>query len=569
MSGYPYRLQAIGVGLLVLAWLGFCSPWSVGVNLLLAALTVGMATAAIVLLTRRARAQRRATSHTLAVVDHALRALPSEVRRHTPLVITVGDAHAMASAWGDDVARMTDAALWVRCDTSLSLMHLADALKRWRGGQGPDAVAVLIAADQGDANTQAATAWKPWHSAMRAASRAVGYALPLCIAVYAEAVDEDIDAYPWTDAYRWFGVSGGAALDIQALPDVLAPELEQYVRAVAPTRPETRAHRAALLDALMRWTRATVLPIWTDRRAPWRVTACGVTTVPGVPMPGAPFSHFVAQTTGLVDMAVERRVLARYPLPDALLAGMPRQPVRRAWPRALAHAVIAVVVFFVAGAMASAWQNRALMQRVADHITRYQALPMTQDAARVDALASVKRDRDELEHYADVGVPMRLGFGLYRGAPWLPVVNRLIAGYEPPAPPPSMIELDSLSLFKSGSAVLNPGSNRVLVVALDMIKAHPDKRVLVAGHTDAVGNAVSNQKLSEARAAAVRDWLIDASGLSPTRFAIQGYGDTRPKASNDTAAGRAMNRRVEITLIPDCRDDDGSRSTQGRPACSR
>lgn len=569
VSGYPYRLQVIEMGLLVLAWLGFCSPWSVGVNLLLAALTVGMATAAIVLLTRRARAQRRATAHTLAVVDHALRALPSEVRRHTPLVITVGDAHAMASAWGDDVARMTDAALWVRCDTSLSLMHLADALKRWRGGQGPDAVAVLIAADQGDANTQAATAWKPWHSAMRAASRAVGYALPLCIAVYAEAVDEDIDAYPWTDAYRWFGVSGGAALDIQALPDVLAPELEQYVRAVAPTRPETRAHRAALLDALMRWTRATVLPIWTDRRAPWRVTACGVTTVPGVPMPGAPFSHFVAQTTGLVDMAVERRVLARYPLPDALLAGMPRQPVRRAWPRALAHAVIAVVVFFVAGAMASAWQNRALMQRVADHITRYQALPMTQDAARVDALASVKRDRDELEHYADVGVPMRLGFGLYRGAPWLPVVNRLIAGYEPPAPPPSMIELDSLSLFKSGSAVLNPGSNRVLVVALDMIKAHPDKRVLVAGHTDAVGNAVSNQKLSEARAAAVRGWLIDASGLSPTRFAIQGYGDTRPKASNDTAAGRAMNRRVEITLIPDCRDDDGSRSTQGRPACSR
>lgn len=569
VSGYPYRLQVIEMGLLVLAWLGFCSPWSVGVNLLLAALTVGMATAAIVLLTRRARAQRRATAHTLAVVDHALRALPSEVRRHTPLVITVGDAHAMASAWGDDVARMTDAALWVRCDTSLSLMHLADALKRWRGGQGPDAVAVLIAADQGDANTQAATAWKPWHSAMRAASRAVGYALPLCIAVYAEAVDEDIDAYPWTDAYRWFGVSGGAALDIQALPDVLAPELEQYVRAVAPTRPETRAHRAALLDALMRWTRATVLPIWTDRRAPWRVTACGVTTVPGVPMPGAPFSHFVAQTTGLVDMAVERRVLARYPLPDALLAGMPRQPVRRAWPRALAHAVIAVVVFFVAGATASAWQNRALMQRVADHITRYQALPMTQDAARVDALASVKRDRDELEHYADVGVPMRLGFGLYRGAPWLPVVNRLIAGYEPPAPPPSMIELDSLSLFKSGSAVLNPGSNRVLVVALDMIKAHPDKRVLVAGHTDAVGNAVSNQKLSEARAAAVRGWLIDASGLSPTRFAIQGYGDTRPKASNDTAAGRAMNRRVEITLIPDCRDDDGSRSTQGRPACSR
>lgn len=60
-------------------------------------------------------------------------------------------------------------------------------------------------------------------------------------------------------------------------------------------------------------------------------------------------------------------------------------------------------------------------------------------------------------------VPMRLAFGLYRGAPWLPVVNRLIVGYQPPAPPPSMIELNSMSLFKSGSAVLTPGSNRVLV----------------------------------------------------------------------------------------------------------
>jgi len=84
-----------------------------------------------------------------------------------------------------------------------------------------------------------------------------------------------------------------------------------------------------------------------------------------------------------------------------------------------------------------------------------------------------------------------------------------------------------------------------------MIKAHPNKRILVAGYTDNVGDSASNLKLSLARATALRDWLIDASGIAATQFAIQGYGDTRPIASNDTDAGRAHNRRVEITLVPD------------------
>ena len=108
-----------------------------------------------------------------------------------------------------------------------------------------------------------------------------------------------------------------------------------------------------------------------------------------------------------------------------------------------------------------------------------------------------------------------------------------------------------MSLFDSGKALLKPGSNRAMVGALDMINAHPDKRILVAGYTDNVGNPDSNLKLSTARAEAVRDWLVDASGISATRFAIQGYGMTRPLSGNDTPDGRARNRRVEITLVPD------------------
>lgn len=161
------------------------------------------------------------------------------------------------------------------------------------------------------------------------------------------------------------------------------------------------------------------------------------------------------------------------------------------------------------------------------------------------------KDRDELDRYARTGVPLNLSFGLYRGAQLIPRLNDAIAAWQPPAPPPTVVTLDSMSLFDSGKARLKDGSMRVMVNALEMIKAHPGKRILVAGHTDNVGDPGSNLRLSTARAQSVRDWLVDASGIPATQFAIQGYGDTRPLTDNGTNAGRARNRRVEITLVPD------------------
>ncbi len=197
--------------------------------------------------------------------------------------------------------------------------------------------------------------------------------------------------------------------------------------------------------------------------------------------------------------------------------------------------------------------NQTLLARVGADLGRYSTIPAARDAARRDALQTLVADRDELDRYARVGVPLRLSFGLYRAERTIPSLNQAIASYVAPPPPPSVVTLDSMSLFNSGKAHLKDGSTRVMVDALEMIKAHPDKRILVAGYTDNVGDPDSNLKLSTARAVAVRDWLIGASGISSTQFAIQGYGDTRPIASNDTEAGRAKNRRVEITLVPDAR----------------
>jgi outer membrane protein OmpA-like peptidoglycan-associated protein len=560
LSGYPCRFQLLWVALLALAWLELCVPQSGDLNTLTGALIVGVVIITMVWMTQRTRIRRRVKAHTLTVIDSALRAFPSDLKRHTPLIISVGDPPAMASVWGSDEVRLTDAAIWVRCSTPSELMHLVDALKRWRNGQGPDAVTLLIAADQSSAETPASV-WKSWRSAIGAANRVVGYVLPICVAAYAVSRSDDKGSCPW------FGISSSTLLNAKDLPASFAPQLWQYLCTSEPAESQTRAQHAALLDALVRWSSTTLLPSLTGGRSPLCVTAFGVTAVRGVTAPSAPFSRYITRTTGLKGVAVDRLIPSRYPLPDALLAGICFQPVRREWPRVLAHSVIVLASFFCLGAAASAWQNRNLMRRVSNDVARYQSILPAQDTARIDALQKIKHDRDELEEYANAGVPTRLGFGLYRGGPWLPIVNDLIVSYQPPAPLPTVIELNSMSLFESGSAVLSQGSNRVLFGALETIKAHPYMRVLIAGHTDSEGDAAANLVLSNARAAAVRDWLVDASGLAATRFAIQGYGDTRPKASNDTEAGRAANRRVEITLVPDCHDN-GSRLTPGHPACS-
>ncbi len=112
------------------------------------------------------------------------------------------------------------------------------------------------------------------------------------------------------------------------------------------------------------------------------------------------------------------------------------------------------------------------------------------------------------------------------------------------------MRLDSLSLFDVGKFTLNAGSTKMLVTALIDIKAKPGWLIVVAGHTDITGDAQANHILSLKRAEALRDWMLSTSDVSPTCFAVQGYGATRPIADNDTPDGRALNRRVEISLVP-------------------
>jgi outer membrane protein OmpA-like peptidoglycan-associated protein len=101
--------------------------------------------------------------------------------------------------------------------------------------------------------------------------------------------------------------------------------------------------------------------------------------------------------------------------------------------------------------------------------------------------------------------------------------------------------------FNSGSAVLLDESEPMLKQVSSLVKTSSAEMLTIEGHTDNIGSADYNQKLSEARAAAVRDALVNRYGVPSARLTSRGYGLTRPVETNATVEGRARNRRVELT----------------------
>lgn len=104
--------------------------------------------------------------------------------------------------------------------------------------------------------------------------------------------------------------------------------------------------------------------------------------------------------------------------------------------------------------------------------------------------------------------------------------------------------------FNTGKFDLLPASFAELDVQVDFLNANPELKIEVSGHTDNIGTEASNQLLSQNRAKAVADYLIQR-GISSTRISYKGYGSTKPITTNDTEDGRAKNRRVELKVLQD------------------
>jgi outer membrane protein OmpA-like peptidoglycan-associated protein len=120
-------------------------------------------------------------------------------------------------------------------------------------------------------------------------------------------------------------------------------------------------------------------------------------------------------------------------------------------------------------------------------------------------------------------------------------------------PPPSRV-IDKLTLqilFDTDKATITEAGQMELQKAVVFVKKYPGAKIEVEGYTDSVGPDAYNMKLSERRATAVKDYLVEEANVESSKITAVGYGEAKPVVDNKTAAGRAQNRRVEILILSD------------------
>lgn len=203
-------------------------------------------------------------------------------------------------------------------------------------------------------------------------------------------------------------------------------------------------------------------------------------------------------------------------IPETVMGAEPiASPIARWWPAVLVGlAAIALLFLFARGRnpeVASRAIEPAASPRQATSIT----LP---GGARVsvDQGGSVHRLSDYLADRSATDVPKRFVF-------------------------------DDLK-FETGSTQLTENGERTVDSLVAVLKSYPSVKVSLEGHTDTTGDAAANKALSEQRADAVKRMLVE-NGIAPDRVQAVGYGQERPVADNNTDAGRAKNRRLELVVL--------------------
>jgi OOP family OmpA-OmpF porin len=116
--------------------------------------------------------------------------------------------------------------------------------------------------------------------------------------------------------------------------------------------------------------------------------------------------------------------------------------------------------------------------------------------------------------------------------------------------PPERLCMSLVMDFDTGKADIKPEYRGEIAKVADYLKQYPTTTAVIEGHTDNVGDPQANMRLSEKRAQAVVDYLVNNLGIDRSRLSAKGYGDTRRIAYNNTPEGRAMNRRINAVI--DC-----------------
>lgn len=192
-------------------------------------------------------------------------------------------------------------------------------------------------------------------------------------------------------------------------------------------------------------------------------------------------------------------------------------------------------------------RNRSTLA-IAGAGAKYYFTEMFYARAGVDALYNI--DQGDTEWQAGVGVGLNFGGGSKPAPAPAPVVAAAPEPMPEPAPEPALetvrVELDVKFDFDK-DRVKEESYGDIKNLA-DFMNQYPQTTTTVEGHTDSVGSDAYNQGLSERRANAVRNVLVNQYGVDGSRVNAVGYGKTRPVADNATDAGRAINRRVEAEV---------------------
>ncbi|MBB5466900.1 outer membrane protein OmpA-like peptidoglycan-associated protein [Paraburkholderia sp. CI2] len=484
--------------------------------------------------------------------------------RQLSIVLVVGP-HAGALFAHDgqtSTLRRNGDALWLRVRSPQQLSSvLATVMESHQ--RPPDAVLMPIVPDGECDDAVIRREFSRWKHQIDACIGPRAFVLPCYIAIYAylgSNGDHAVEPVWFGDAMNISTMQPATATARQHV-QALRQQLDQAWLAVA--HPE-RASRAGLGHAVFDWLEdEALLSILSSlaNTAPFSLRGLLLVDIGHPPMRPGAWTRWLTGKTALRPLLTRPRAQPK-PLSLPLLTTIARNDRFRVskseWARSYSgslHALAASAVVLMVSIGGSAWSNSRLVTRVADDLEAYTHIPTARADAKRERFESLRRQSAELARYASNGVPTGLGWGLYRGKQLQVALERVTATSHSPTiaahSPPLAVTIDSLLLFDSGKTTLKSGAEPRLHAVLDLIRANPDKRILIAGHTDNVGASVANQKLSEARARAIRDWFVNTATLPVTRFAIQGYGDTRPIAGNETSQGREMNRRVEITVVPD------------------
>ncbi|ERO61345.1 OmpA family protein, partial [Pseudomonas piscis] len=163
--------------------------------------------------------------------------------------------------------------------------------------------------------------------------------------------------------------------------------------------------------------------------------------------------------------------------------------------------------------------------------------------ARAGVEADYGMDNGKWDYAALVGLGVNFGGNAGKVAP-APVAPAPAPEPAPEAPVAEVVRVELDVKFDFDKSVVKPNSYADIKNLADFMKQYPQTTTVVEGHTDSVGPDAYNQKLSERRANAVKQVLVNQYGVGAERVQSVGYGESRPVADNATEAGRAVNRRV-------------------------